>query len=242
MLYRLGKKPAKHDLRTLNLKMYLTEALPPPPPSVDYSQRAAWHLFANDRLGDCTCASAGNVVGLWTALEGTEAAISDQQVIDLYNRVNGGRDQGALCLEVLNTWRAVGLADEAPIAYASIEPGNSDHIKTAVDLFAGVYIGLVLPASAQSQVGSTWEFVADSSRNQPGSWGGHCVNIVGYDDQGLTCVTWGTVQKMTWNFWQTYCDEAYALFTRDWNTVPSPTGVDGQQLMSDLAALGTMEP
>jgi hypothetical protein len=28
-------------------------------------------------------------------------------------------------------------------------------------------------------------------------------------------VTWGALQQMTWDFWDTYCDEAYAILSED---------------------------
>jgi hypothetical protein len=111
-------------------------------------------------------------------------------------------------------------------------------IRAAINLFGGVYIGLSLPVTAQSQ--DVWDLTSLSDPNaEPGSWGGHCVFVVGYDADGFTCITWGALKKMTNAFWVNYCDEAYALFGADWiNTGgQAPSGFDAAQLTADLAAI-----
>jgi hypothetical protein len=40
--------------------------------------------------------------------------------------------------------------------------------------------------------------------------------VVAYDQRGLTVVTWGALQRMTWGFLYAYCDEAYAVLSQDW--------------------------
>jgi len=39
----------------------------------------------------------------------------------------------------------------------------------------------------------------------------NCVYIYEYDDVGPTCMTWGYRQKMTWAFFEKYCDEAFGI-------------------------------
>jgi hypothetical protein len=74
---------------------------------------------------------------------------------------------------------------------------------------------------------------------KPGSWGGHAVPVVAYDTRGLTVVTWGALQVMTWSFWDTYCDEGYAIISKDYLTKKkdTPEGFNMQQLQADLADL-----
>jgi hypothetical protein len=72
----------------------------------------------------------------------------------------------------------------------------------------------------------------------PGSLGGHCVYVVGYDPRGLTCITWGKLQRMSWNFWWAYCDESYGLLSKDWIAKgKAPSGFDATALIADMAAL-----
>ena len=85
---------------------------------------------------------------------------------------------------------------------------------------AGVYIGVQLPLTAERQVeaGQPWSVVSTTGQGSPGSWGGHAVPCVGFDANTLTCVTWGALQTMTWEWFNTYCDEAYACLAPDWFT------------------------
>ena len=75
--------------------------------------------------------------------------------------------------------------------------------------------------------------------SQPGSWGGHCVPLSGYDANKIWCVTWGALQPMTWQFLSTYCDEAYVLLSQEWMEASgvSPSNLAWGQLMADLANL-----
>ena len=74
---------------------------------------------------------------------------------------------------------------------------------------------------------------------KPGSWGGHAIPVVAYDTRGVTVVTWGALQAMTWSFWEAYCDEAYAILSDDYmdGQKKAPQGFNLQQLQADLADL-----
>src|SRR5438093_1137652 len=75
-------------------------------------------------------------------------------------------------------------------------------------------LDLTLPLSARRQ--DVWDWTGSlSGDSKPGSWGGHAVDVVGFDASGLTVVTWGRLQAMTWSFWDRYCDESYAVLSRD---------------------------
>jgi len=64
--------------------------------------------------------------------------------------------------------------------------------------------------------------------------------VEAYDARGLTCITWGQTKKMTWSFWDAYCDEAYALLSEIWAPEKkiAPAGFDLAALKSDLSELG----
>src|SRR5208283_2701894 len=78
----------------------------------------------------------------------------------------------------------------------------------AVYLLYGAYIGIQVPQSAMDQfnAGQPWTIVLGSPIE-----GGHCIYIVGYNATGPVCITWGKKQQMDWNFFDTYCDEAYVV-------------------------------
>lgn len=241
---KLGKAPAVHDPRTLELANYLRPALlPPPPAQVDWGQQVrSWPMMGNDRIGDCTTAAAGHCIEEWTTDAGFPVVLPDATIIAAYaavsgyNPVTGQHDVGASEIKVLNYWRTTGIGGHTLRAYVALEPGNLDHVRDAVSLFGNAYIGLALPITAQTQ--PVWSVPpgGPTGPGAPGSWGGHAVPVVAYDPQGLTVVTWGALKRMTWGFWAAYCDEAYALLSDDFLTADkTPAGVDLVTLQQDLA-------
>jgi hypothetical protein len=248
---KLGKQVARHDPRALLMASYVTPALPTPPASLDLTTKIkAWGMMDNDDIGDCTCAAAGHLLMEWTE-NATKKMFTptDQQIIAAYsaitgyNPTTGANDNGAVEVDVLNYWRQSGIAGHKITAYVSLEPSNHNHVMDSVYIFGGCYIGLQLPISAQAQVQNhqPWSVPPGGTTGdgKPGSWGGHAVPVMAYNSQGVTVVTWGALQIMTWSFWEAYCDEAYAILSPDYLTgkKKSPQGFDMDQLQADLADL-----
>jgi hypothetical protein len=242
---KLGKGPARHDSRTLQLAKYIPAgAVPAPPAKEDFATKVkTWPMMLNDNLGDCTCACAGHMIEQWTTYSGTAVTPNDASILQAYEAVGGynpanpDSDQGAVILDVLNYWRKTGVAAHQILAFASLEPKNHSEIKDSVMLFGNVYIGVALPLSAQTQ--SVWAVPPGGATGQgaPGSWGGHAIPIVAYDSRGLTVITWGATKRMSWGFLDTYCDEAYAVLSQDWIsnvTHLTPAKFDLTTLQADL--------
>lgn len=248
---KLGKQAARHDPRTLLLASYTTASLPTAPASWDLTGKVqAWGMMENDQLGDCTCAAAGHLIMEWTANAKKKMVTpTDKQIVAAYsaitgyNPATGANDNGAVEIDVLNFWRQSGIAGHKIAAYMALEPANHIHVMDSVYLFEGCYIGVQLPISAQDQVKNhqPWSVPpgGPTGDGKPGSWGGHAVPVVAYDVRGVTVVTWGALQMMTWSFWEAYCEEAYAILSTDYLTgaKTTPQGFNLQQLQSDLADL-----
>lgn len=236
---RLGKKSPRIDARTLQFSKYAVKNKKTPG-SVAWGNKVSnWALFKNDKIGCCTCASAGHSIECWTANALNSAVtLNDQAIVSAYSAVSGydprtgANDRGANMLSVLSHWRKNGIGGRKIVAYTSLSESNIANIKQAIYLFGSIYVGLELPISAANQ--AVW----DVSKNggEAGSWGGHAVSVVGYDSFGLTLVTWGGVKKMTWRFWGAYCDESYAVVSSDWiaRNRKSPSGFDINTLLGDL--------
>jgi len=241
---KLGKRAPRIDPRSLQLANYLRlAALPVLPAQENWGGKVtAWGMMKNDTIGDCTCAAAGHLIEEWTSNVGQEVVPSDDAIVAAYSAITGydpqtgNNDNGAVELDVLNYWRKTGIADRKIDAYVALEPSNHDHIRAAVYIFGGCYIGLALPITAQTQ--RVWSVPPGGSQGDgaPGSWGGHAVPVVAYDALGLTVVTWGALKQMTWSFWETYCDEAYAILSEDFVDVNkiAANGIDLPTLMADL--------
>lgn len=244
-LMKLGKKAPVHDERTLRMADYLV--LPKSPDACYWMVKGGmnWGMMANDRLGCCTCAAIGHFIQIWTSNVVKEITLTDAQIIQLYEKFCGynpkdpNTDQGGVELDVLNGWRKFTAAGHTLDAYVANEPHNHEHVRASIHLFGGAYIGVSLPLSAQGQ--KVWSVPPGGLKGKgaPGSWGGHAVVVGAYDATGLTCITWGAKMKMTWGFWDAYCDESYALLSKDWfvGGKVSPDHFDYAALSADLKAV-----
>ena len=240
--FKLGKKPVRLDARTFMLSRYLP-ALPPVPAAIDWSGKVPdWLMLANDSVGDCTCASAAHLEMLWTSQAGQEFVPTDAEVLAAYSAITGynpanpATDEGADELSVLNYWRNMGIAGHRISAFAAVNIKNPGQVRAAIALFGGLYLGVQLPQSAMDEInsGQSWtETVA------PDVVGGHAVPVIAYDANGLTCITWGQPQKMSWAWFDTFADEAYCVLSPDWiaGAGVSPSGFNLIQLAQDLKAL-----
>ncbi len=242
-MMKLGKLAPKHDMRIPMLAKY-TAALPTAPVHIDWSDGlTSFGVMYNDRLGDCTCAGVGHAIQVWTRNTGKEITIPDSAVIGLYEKFgyvpgNPSTDNGAVETDVLNYWLKNPVVGHALDGYVALQPKNIADIKDAVWLFGGAYIGVALPITAQGQ--DTWLVTSAGTTGDgaPGSWGGHCVFVVGYDARFVTFISWGRLMKMSWNFWWAYCDESYGLLSKDWIAKgKAPSGFDAAALAADMAEL-----
>lgn len=269
---KLGKRAPRIDRRTLKMADYLPRssnlmvgalklnlsAPPTAPSSAGYvSEVGDWGMDLNDQLGDCTIACAAHEILQWSTYAGTPKRITDAEILTAYEAVSGyipgdpSTDNGAVILDVLNYWRKTGIGGDKLSAYVSVNWQDREELKQAIALFGNVNIGIQLPISAQNTTAGgngfqVWEVPAGGAVDDgsPGSWGGHCVPIVGFRDDGTGAsgtqvITWGAVYDMTWNFLNAYVDEAYCLLSNDWleKVGESPSGFDLAELKADLAAL-----
>jgi len=244
---KLGKLAPRHDARTLRLAKY-TAALQPPPESCDLTSKiTSLGLMLNDQLGDCTCAAIGHIIQAWTAEDGAQVILPDPDILAAYSGAcgyvpgNPATDQGGVELDVLNYWRKVGVGGHTIDAYAALQkrPANfwgklfgaswRHDIATAVYYFGAAYIGV-------AQDAASWQLVSKRGDGAPGSWGGHAVPILAYDEDGVTVATWGTLMKASWEFIDEYADEAFCCFAKDivGPDGKSPQGFASTQLETDL--------
>ena len=242
----------------LKLAKYLR--LPPPPASADwYSRVPAWPMYLNDQIGDCTVAEVAHQIESASAYTaGAPISVDDAAVLAAYRAISGydpanpATDAGAVIQDVLGYWRRVGIDGHRALAFAQVDPRNHDEVRQAISLFGSVDIGLDLPQSALDQFDAkrAWSTVP----NDGGIVGGHSVGGVGYgvaatptlqrtvvasDGDYVYVVTWGAIVPMTWDFWDHYVEEAWAVILPEWLDAAghTPTGIDLHELGNDLAEL-----
>ncbi len=243
---KLGRVRACPDPRAPALAT-LWHAPAEAPAAIDWFSRVpTWPMMANDTVGDCTAAAIGHVIMQWTCYtDHAPVVMGDDAVLALYSAVSGyvpgdpATDRGALCADMLRYWMGPGVAtpDGGPdrlVGAASVAPADFAAVRAAIATFGNLYTGLALPITAQTE--DIWAATGAA----PGSWGGHCVPLVGFDTTGPICVTWGALKRMTWDFWRAYAEEAYALLSPDWlrATGTDPAGLDWAALATAMAAMG----
>ncbi len=247
----LGKLAPRLEKRTLRMTKYLKA--PPAPRSQDWTgAETVWPMYLNDTLGDCVVAASGHMIEEWTANAGKPFQPDNAQILKAYEDVGGyipgdpSTDNGAVMLDALNYWRQTGIAGHTILAYVGIDPlksGSFDgktwrslEIMDAIWLFGAAYIGLQMPLSAQGM--DIWTVPPGGAfgDGSPGSWGGHCVPVVSYSQNGLTVITWGQKMRMSWNFLHAYADEAYGVLSQDWIEAnnQAPNHFDLVALKADL--------
>jgi len=240
----LGRKAIKTDSRTLALGDYLKPGLPPPPPAADWTKGITkWGSMLNDTLSDCTIAGAAHAVQVWSAHTSTMVTVPDPTIQSYYEKWDGyvptdpSTDSGGVELDVLKYWRKQGFAGHQLLAFADPKLTGIEEIRQSIALFGGVYIGLALPATAKTQ--DVWDVVPGGGADaKEASWGGHCVFVPKYDQNGFTCITWGEPKTMTVAFFKKYCDEVHTLLGQNWVTAKgAPSGFDHAQLMADLKVI-----
>jgi hypothetical protein len=206
-----------------------------------------WPLALNDSLGTCSVASITHFVQAAGAYAGAERIATDGEVELAYRGLCGyagtpDTDRGGILSSVLAGWFrdgvAVGGALDRPLAYARVLAADITNIRRALSYLGPLIIGAELPTAAATQ--EVWVAPADDSRanDAPGSWGGHACLVVAADDTGATVVTWGALKRLTWGWWRTYVDEAWAILHPAWvASGRAPSGFPTMALVSDLAAL-----
>ncbi len=251
--FKGGRLPAQPARPHLKLGSYLNHAkLPAAPASADWLSQVpadAWGMLANSLWGDCTCAGVGHKrIGDVYVNQGTVLAVTDTETLGLYSAVTGFNpaagppgdnptDRGSTCQSVLEYWHQHGFLGESPVAFAKVDISDRAELQQAIAFFGQLYCGLEVPQSAEAQfnAGQPWTVVEGSPLV-----GGHCVTVGAYSPDGLSAVTWGAVQPMTWAFFEAYFAEAWVVIGKDFinsRTAENIQGLSLYQLGADFAAL-----
>lgn len=237
---RLPLDPTAHAAVPKMVRYVAQTALAAPEESQDWFSRIGfWPDLLNYNIGDCTIAGVLHAIQQWKKYAtGVDWIPLDATALRLYSQFGynpavPSTDRGAREIDVLSAWLkgfdvGNGLIDTLS-AYAAIDLRKPDEMRYGVQWFGSVYIGLDLPLSIQGPMEDTeWDVspLGLTGRGAKGSLGGHCALVVGYDKNFLYIITWGRLVRMTWQFWLTYGDEAYALLSSDFTKAPGVTPAD----------------
>ncbi|OUJ12309.1 hypothetical protein [Acetobacter sp. DsW_063] len=242
---KLGKLPARHDLRTFRMVEPLAAALPVPPLSANWATDVSWPMWANDRYGCCTQVGVASAIRTWTGAAQAPVLLSESQVLENYGAESGfnpdipSTDRGAVEVDVLERWRVEGYARPGQTrdyltAYGIVNPQDVAAAQRSIAFLGGLYIGLSLPEWACVVGCGDWDYTPD--RNNAIA-GGHCVWLHGYDADWFYLNTWGEQKRMSHAFMRQFCDEAYGLVSRqNWVCVDgvSPNGEALDALVNEM--------
>lgn len=232
-----GKLPAARAAHLGALNDYLKNPLPQPPSSFDYASKVTngFPMFLNDTYGDCAVAGLLHLLQIWYAEVGEVfTPPSDEEVKTTYFQLTGGEDTGLVLQNVLKEWQTTGLFGTKIIGYAPIEIRDTSAMKASAYAFGGLYLGVELPGNAEEQFeqGEPWHL--EGGYNPP--VGGHCIVGSGANRFGIDDLTWGAEDGFTWNWWNYYGSECWAVIPEIFaEKGHGPLGnIDIDGLMNDL--------
>lgn len=210
----LGKLPAERPQGLHMLSFYQHNPLPKAPESVAVPAVADWQMLGNDRYGDCTFAGIAHAEMATNAVLGlNENPPTTEEVVKAYLTYTNGLDQGAVEASLLKYWQSNEIFSGKVAAYAPTDIADYEELKSVISAYGLVYIGIEVPSPCQQQFqqGQPWALTHTPADNN--IIGGHCIILVGYDNQYFYGITWGKVQAIEPNWLQSYMTESWAIIT-----------------------------
>lgn len=257
-----SKKLGLRNLHHMSLKLsdYVQPgALEAVPAAVHRSHLSfPWGALLNDQLGDCGEAMTIHGIEAFHLDAGTPVpAFGNDDAEKLYEQVGGydptqtqpdgsnptdqGTDNGVL----VTKWQEPGVtcaADKSQhsiVASLFVDYTNTNLTKLAIWEFVVCFRAMNMPVTAQNQ--TTWSVTDPTLQGNaaPGSWGGHDIPELSYDQNLIRTVSWGEELLIEWGFDTTYGMQGFVVVTKEQTNLQgvSPAGVDWTKLNQDIAAL-----
>lgn len=223
----------------------------PAPDKVDWYTKAAAsiaRMYLNDTYGDCVIAGKAHALGVWSANDPDSGGLvlaTDQEIYSQYQSICGPGDNGCVITDVLDAMVSNGFlagGKRYPLAgYVSADWTSKELTQKGLAIFGPGCIGINLPGAWTSN--GIWDVTNTSIV------GGHDVTPAGYGNSvlgttadGVVICSWGRLYLITWAAWTSrkWLEELYFMVpTKLWTGADgiSPSGVDINTLMADLAAI-----
>jgi len=229
----LGKLPAKRPDGLHMLAFYQSNPLPKAPDKVNVPGVADWQMLGNDQYGDCTFAGIAHAkMATAQVLDLTEPVPTSDEVVNAYLSFTGNQDAGAVEADLLKFWQSNEILGGKIAAYAPTDKADQDELKSVIASYGLAYIGIQVPAVCQQQFAQRQPWALTGTPADNNIVGGHCIILVGYDEQYFYGVTWGAVQAIEWTWLQSYLEESWAIITPEIVV----KGEYGQLRLADLLA------
>ena len=253
---KFGKKPRIYDERVPQYSKLIEQSgklsLAVLPVSVNYTTVLPHNLgmYGNDTLGDCTCAAIYHAKQVWSANTSTIDTEPQNDAILAYEQFcgyvpgNPNTDNGGVEQTVLTDWMNLGAPTGANgtnrdnlVAFVEVNQHNLQNVKQAILEGGLIYIGFEVPAFFNTS-SAIWDVDPNGDNT---IIAGHAVVIAGYDDTTsmFTLISWGSVYKMTYAFFEQFVEEAYMLVSKQWieATGNTPAGLTLSELEATMSSL-----
>lgn len=198
-----------------DLATYATTAVPTPPPAVAAPDVADWQMACNERLGDCAEAKVVHADMTWAGILSLPYTYpGDEAVQEAYlAQTPGHQDTGLVLSKELSRWKSTGNLGSKILDYKPVNFKDTTLVQQVIWIFGGIDTGVNLPGVAQTQFrqdgSGIWELTGTSADHK--IEGGHDIWGVGYDDDFIYAVTWGALVRITYQWWQTYVQQNWAI-------------------------------
>jgi hypothetical protein len=222
---RLGKKPYKHDSRTLSITEFVSPDIVTPA-KFDFDKGRAEFpltLLGNEKWQSSVIVSEANqLVRLARIEERRTLEISSRVVTNRYKKLSGSRvagdqlDAGISVLDSMKDWRTgegwkIGDYTHRIFAFGELDPQDFDLLRRGIFALHGIHLGFWLP-KAVLFMESYWDYNGEKGDDwKPGSWGGQLAYAKAYGLTGIEILAWGQKFRVSDNFIDRYCDEAWAV-------------------------------
>lgn len=212
MDFTLGKQPHVFDERTILVSRFMDSSFHAPTKyDFDRGRTEIPLLSGNmDLKCDVVASQANQLLRLGRIDQKRTLDITDENVTTRYKKLSKN-NSGLVVLEAMWKWRRdgwkIGDKDYKISFFGEIEPNEHELMRTAVYLFHGVHIGLMLPRAVVKQM--SWDYQGENGSNwKPGEMGvlAYCK---AYDQHSYELILWGRRIRATNKFVEKYSDECW---------------------------------
>lgn len=185
----------------------------------DKAMDSITRMYRNDAQGCCVISGKAHFIGAVTGNDPDHVPAgvvecADSEIDQTYRNWCGPGDNGCNIENVLRRFVSDGMPFNGTRrkidGYAAVDWTKRDLVKAAIYCLGGLCLGINLPSEWTNS--AIWDVT--SSRIV----GGHDVQCVGYDDQGVQISSWGRIYTITWAaFLSTrWLEESWAMLAPDW--------------------------
>lgn len=222
MDFQCGKLPHVFDGRTILFSSYMDPEFQAPT-RFDFDKGRArfpfeeWH--APSWKADVIASQANQLLRFGRIDQRRTIEITQRDITTRYKRLTGTRrladanDGGVSVLQAMKLWRDPGWKmhnqDYKISLYGEIEPNDHAQMRTAIYIFRGIHIGLMLPWSIK-EMERLWNYDGHNGPDwKPGSLGGVLGYCKAYDPGYYEILLWGKRFIVSNEFVDRFSDEVW---------------------------------